>query len=203
MTSNTPEAAPTPTRDRILDVAEGLFALQGFEGTSLRQITRLAGMSQPNVYNHFADKDELYRQVFDRALEPLLSEIEAATREAAPPERVIERAMEVLGRSPNLARLLHREASSDANRLGRAADRWVRDLLRAAQSGLSQTHGFGWSEHEYPLVLTAWFNIVLGYFATEKLFSDIYADDRLSPETLARQTRFLKKAWSRLMEPLG
>jgi len=41
------------TRERILDVAERLFAQKGFAGTVVRDIARDTGLTAPSLYNHF------------------------------------------------------------------------------------------------------------------------------------------------------
>ena len=55
------------TAQRILDVAENLFAQQGYEGTSLRQIAQGAALTEPALYNHFSGKQALYEAVLHRA----------------------------------------------------------------------------------------------------------------------------------------
>jgi len=57
------------TKDRILDAAERLFALQGFAGTSLRQITGLAEVNSAAVNYHFGNKDLLINEVFRRRMD--------------------------------------------------------------------------------------------------------------------------------------
>jgi AcrR family transcriptional regulator len=80
------------TKTRILDVAERLFADQGFESTSLRQITTAANVNLAAVNYHFRSKDELIRAVFMRRIGPvnrkrleMLESVEAAAGEAPPP----------------------------------------------------------------------------------------------------------------------
>jgi AcrR family transcriptional regulator len=51
------------TRQRLLDFALELFAAHGFAGTSMRLLARTAGLRESSIYNHFAGKDELYKQV--------------------------------------------------------------------------------------------------------------------------------------------
>lgn len=50
----------TASRDHILDAARRLFAEQGFEGTSLRQVARSAGVDPAMVHHFFSGKDELF-----------------------------------------------------------------------------------------------------------------------------------------------
>ena len=48
---------------KILEAAEHVFAEKGFEGASVDQIAKRAGVPKPNVYYYFSSKEELYRQV--------------------------------------------------------------------------------------------------------------------------------------------
>ena len=59
------------TKDRILGAAEVLFALRGFEGASLRQLTTAAGVNLAAVNYHFGSKEKLVEQVFRRRLDAL------------------------------------------------------------------------------------------------------------------------------------
>jgi AcrR family transcriptional regulator len=59
------------TKDRILDVAETLFADNGFAATSLRDITREAGVNIAAVNYHFGSKDGLLGAVLERRIAPV------------------------------------------------------------------------------------------------------------------------------------
>lgn len=48
------------TRREILSAALGLFADQGFHGTSMRQIARKVGVRESALYHHFQNKQELF-----------------------------------------------------------------------------------------------------------------------------------------------
>ncbi len=52
------------TRERLLDHAERLFALKGFEAVSIREITREAESNLAAVNYHFGSKMNLYLEVF-------------------------------------------------------------------------------------------------------------------------------------------
>ncbi len=59
------------TKDRILDVAEQLFADCGYEATSLRMITAGAGVNLASVNYYFQSKEALLHAVFDRRATPV------------------------------------------------------------------------------------------------------------------------------------
>jgi AcrR family transcriptional regulator len=62
---------PHETRTRILDAAEELFMLHGFEGTSMRLLTSRAGVNLAAVNYHFGSKDALIEALFRRKLDPM------------------------------------------------------------------------------------------------------------------------------------
>src|ERR1035437_771211 len=47
-------------RERILRVAERLFAAQGYANTTMEQIVRELGVSKPFVYYYFRNKQEIF-----------------------------------------------------------------------------------------------------------------------------------------------
>lgn len=51
------------TRERLLEGGRKAFAESGVEATTVLEIVRAAGVSQPSFYNHFATKDELAREI--------------------------------------------------------------------------------------------------------------------------------------------
>ena len=59
------------TKSRILDTAEELFMEHGFEATSLRLITTVAGVNLAAVNYHFGSKEELFQAVLTRRLDPM------------------------------------------------------------------------------------------------------------------------------------
>ncbi|GAA5644324.1 MULTISPECIES: TetR/AcrR family transcriptional regulator [Vibrio] len=66
------------TKDKILDVAEALFAEHGFNDTSLRTITSKAGVNLASVNYHFGDKKTLVRAVLNRYLEAFMPAVQDA-----------------------------------------------------------------------------------------------------------------------------
>ncbi len=54
------------TREKLLRVARELFGRDGYEGTSIGEVARLAGVGVGTLYHHFADKRELLLELLDR-----------------------------------------------------------------------------------------------------------------------------------------
>src|SRR4051812_14563130 len=109
------EPVPLDTKTRILDAAEKLFAENGFDGTSLRDITTEARVNLAAVNYHFQTKESLIDAVIERRIMPInrrrMEMLEAAGR---PPsvEQVVEAFLapllmpEVLPAVPLIGRLL-------------------------------------------------------------------------------------------------
>lgn len=58
---------PDETRERIVRAAGEVFGRHGFDGTTIRQITKRAGVNVAAVNYHFRDKAELYLRVLREA----------------------------------------------------------------------------------------------------------------------------------------
>lgn len=59
-------------RELILNAASEEFADKGFAATKTSDIASRAGLPKPNVYYYFKSKENLYREVLDSIVEPLL-----------------------------------------------------------------------------------------------------------------------------------
>jgi AcrR family transcriptional regulator len=57
------EREKSETRDKILDAARELFVTEGFEGVSMRKVAEKIEYSPTAIYVHFADKQELFREL--------------------------------------------------------------------------------------------------------------------------------------------
>ncbi len=78
------------TKEKLLEVATELFANQGFEGASIRELARLADVNLGAVNYHFSNKQNLYHEVlkagflhFNSQVRKLSEEKERNTEELA------------------------------------------------------------------------------------------------------------------------
>lgn len=51
------------TRDNILKISTELFAKDGYDRVTMRDISSAVGVTMPTIYHHFRDKKNLYREV--------------------------------------------------------------------------------------------------------------------------------------------
>lgn len=133
------------THEKILDAAEKLFADNGFRGTSLRQITQLAGVNIAAVNYHFGDKESLYVEVIKRRVDPInqarlarLDEAIAAAGSQPPP---LEQVMDILVRpvfevhqdpargGPHIVRIISRTLTEPLPFMGDIIQVRFRDVL--------------------------------------------------------------------------
>lgn len=100
------------TRNRVLDAAASLFSERGYAGTSMRAVTRAAGVSVSAANYHFGSKRALLHAVCDRHIGALnlermaaLDEVERQAHPGPPPLEEILRAFlapVILVRDPGL-----------------------------------------------------------------------------------------------------
>ena len=55
------------TKEKILDAALTLFAENGYNGTSVEQITKAVGIKAPSLYKHFKGKEDILNALIDSA----------------------------------------------------------------------------------------------------------------------------------------
>jgi len=111
------EAKAQETKLRLVDTALELFARQGYEATSVKEIAQAAGVAQGLLYTHFASKEDLFWGILERySFAPHLREM-MAEAEHRPAAEVLREAGErfhafLSARQP-LMRLIIGEAQSN------------------------------------------------------------------------------------------
>jgi len=77
-------------RDQLLAVALGVFSRQGFHAASMNEIAEAAGVTKPVLYQHFASKRQLYRELLDEVATTMLTMITDAAKRATSPREEVE-----------------------------------------------------------------------------------------------------------------
>jgi AcrR family transcriptional regulator len=194
------------TAQRIMDVAEELFAEQGYDGTSLRQIAERAALKQPGLYNHFAGKQALYEAVLFRALNPMAEALSrhmdsaSSLREYTDLPAIIT---DLMHEHPRMAALFQRAMQGDSSSVGnQLVYVWLEKLF---DQGMASLRAFGEAtspgssaQRSLPraalaINLIAMFNLTTGYFLSQRAFASLAEGDLLDPENIARQKSLLHK----------
>lgn len=82
-----------PTAERLLLAARRLFSDRGYEGTSVRAITRRAKANLGAITYHFGSKEALYQRVLADLIEPMATGV---IREATAPGPTLERVASII-----------------------------------------------------------------------------------------------------------
>ncbi|QMU74446.1 TetR/AcrR family transcriptional regulator [Streptacidiphilus sp. PB12-B1b] len=129
------------TVETLLAVTVQVFNERGYDGTSMEDLSRAAGISKSSIYHHVRGKEELLNLAVGRALDGLfaiLDEPAAAEGPAADRlEHVVRRTTEVLiAELPYVTLLLRVRGNTDAEKWAlqrrREFDHHVAELLAAA-----------------------------------------------------------------------
>ena len=118
-------------RDRILDAAEQLFAVRGFEGVSTTQIAKAAGITQPLIHYHFKNKEALWKCTVARLFGRMRDEFEAdVTRIPTTDGRrlmleMVRAYVGFLARTPQFGQFILREGVEDSPRLQWMVENWL------------------------------------------------------------------------------
>lgn len=113
----TDEAQSAGSREKILEVAEALFARRGFAGVGLREVAETAGLGKSSLFHHFRSKVQLYFDVLGRALgrieARLLPTLAGGGEPMARLDRAVDTMIDSLAEQPATARLLLRSIFED------------------------------------------------------------------------------------------
>jgi AcrR family transcriptional regulator len=80
-------------RSQLLAAALEVFASKGYHATSMNDVADTAGITKPVLYQHFASKRQLYRELLAEVGDRALDEITSATSDATSPHEQVNRGM--------------------------------------------------------------------------------------------------------------
>jgi AcrR family transcriptional regulator len=196
------EPGPT-TAERILEAAEAGFAERGYAGTSLRDVATAVGIRIPSLYNHFASKADLYKAVLANAIGAINEVLEAVAegRISNDAQDVVGAVMEVFRSRPNVPKLIQYELLSGGEQLALVLDESIQPALVRGAAVLEQASaGSHWKPEQRPLLLLAFYNLLIGHFTTAPLFKILTGDDPHAPESIRRQVEFFGQLVKLLVE---
>lgn len=136
------------TEEKIREAAKNVFIAKGFDGCTSREIAKASGMNVAHVNYYFCSKKQLFKLVFEAAMEDfMLSTVEVFKKDLSLESKMrifIEREYEFLTLHPDIPRFILSELSrgdkcefDHAGILEKIADTGVlKELLDAQEKGI-------------------------------------------------------------------
>lgn len=180
------------TRDLILDEALRCFADAGYDGTSLNDIAAGVGIRRPSLLHHFASKDALYGEVFDRHLTGWIERVADAVAPRVAGwgklELVVGTSFDYFIDHADFVRLMRREALDGGAHLGFDLAARLRPMWDRAVAFLQREMAAGtFVTHDAEQLLVTGYGALLSYFSDSPFLYGLLDVDPLSPAALRRR----------------
>lgn len=202
----------TNTLDRIIEVAESLFANQGYDGTSTRQIASGAGISIQTLHYHCKNKENLFNIVLERAIKPVLAMVDIRVQDMLKKDldddqvlkeevdQVIEDLFDVLSENSNYPLLFFRQLIERNKKLKRTEFEEILPALGNWNSLIDQMLGDKRKRGiDFPLFLVSLSWIYWGLFVNPEYLSGVLGIPPDSPEYNLRLKAHAKEMTARML----
>jgi TetR/AcrR family transcriptional regulator len=144
------------TRDAVFDSAATLFAKGGFDGVSVDDLAREAGVNKAMIYYHFADKLALYRAVLADGFSRTGATVHGIAASSDTPQLKLDRFIEAFVRmtetQPWMPALMLREIAEGAPRLDADTMSHMRVVIASFAAILKQGQDSGVFRPLHPIL---------------------------------------------------
>ncbi len=177
------------TRDLIVVEALHCFAETGYDGTSLNDISAAVGIRRPSLLHHFASKETLYGEVFERLLsdwfERLTDAVGSTERGWTKVESVLVAGFRFFSENPDYVRLMRREALDNGAHLGIDLSGVLRPAFDSAAAYFQREMDNGnFRQHDPEQLLLTGYGALLSYFSDAPFLGGLLDDDPFDPRVL-------------------
>ncbi|NJR19656.1 MAG: TetR/AcrR family transcriptional regulator [Calothrix sp. CSU_2_0] len=181
---NSPPHSEAQTRDRILQAAQRLFAAQGFDGTTTRDLAQAASVAEGTLFRHFPNKKailvEVATQGWVEILTDLLTELsEMGSYKAV--AQVMRRRMWNMKKNADMMRVCFMEAQFHPDLRERIQIEVIEKMTDVAEAFFQEAMDKGiYRQMDAKLVS----KVFLGMFAVAGFSNETIASPDASPQEL-------------------
>jgi AcrR family transcriptional regulator len=202
-----PAASRQPSRDKILDCAEELFARRGFAGIGLAEVAERVGLGKSSLFHHFRSKAQLYAAVMARILGRLETPLTAALAAGGTPverlDRWVDALIDVLAAHPTYPRLLLRSLFEDDELAGELPEEQeANEIIRRVAAAGSRLLREGMTAGAFrpasvPHTLQSLIGATVYHFASGEFGDEMIGRPLFSPSEVRRRKTEVKALFRR------
>ncbi len=199
--------AERSTRDQIIDAALVLFATSGYSGTSLNDIAAEVGIRRPSLLHHFASKEALYGEVFERLLGDWFARLVGAVDSPAAGwskvEGVLQAGFGFFADNPHYVILMRRAAIDGGAHLGIDLAAVLRPMFDQAADYFRREMAAGtFREQNAEQLLLTGYGALLSYFSDAPFLEGLLDENPLSDAALDRRSAHIIEFFRAALVPV-
>lgn len=197
--STAPRHPPGVDIERLLEISADRFAELGYEGMSMREISRECGFPAASIYHHFASKSELYREAYSHKIEQTIDLMNARLHGVRDPEQrfvtMVEAFHDLFTGDRTLLLLMQRDVIDAAVTRNRFLSRYQYDHFTTLIRRMAEDMAGRTVKWETAFTIGS---LIFGYCELSMVVHEIY--DRHSPEFLKGERERLVRSALALLE---